>query len=396
MRKLQFAVPWFVHKRTLASGSDFDRSLADILAKSFKFHGVIDIIPTSKYKGSQQADWRGLGADFAVLGAYEQHGNTLSLELRLFDVADDTMLIGKSYSGHINQKTEMLYRFCDTVMKDLTGTNGLCTTQIAFISQPDNQKGKEVFLSDILGTNFRQVTRHKNLVVSPRFSPDGTLLAYTSYHTGNQNLYITDLRQNKITRVLSQRQGMNLAPGWSPDGGQFTLTLSYRGNPDLYLLNQNGQILRQLTENTGINVSGTFSPDGKRIVFVSDRSGSPHLYVMDIKSGATQRISYSGSENAEPDWHPSQDLIVYSSLRNGVYQIITQKPEVDAEPVQLTSDLSHHESPSWSPDGNQIIFSKQDGRNNKVYAIMKDGSFQRKIIDIPGSQTYPQWSGNYK
>lgn len=390
-RKINFAVPWFQNIQSRGVVNDYGKSLADSLAKSLKFHGIINIIPTASYNGSQNGDWRQLLADFTVLGLYSSSSNSLDLELRLFDVTNDKMLLGKSYKGKLDQSQDMLYRFCDSVIKELTGKEGLSSSQIAFISQ-DNNRRKELYLTDILGRTVRQVTRHHNLVVSPRFVPDSPFMTYTSYHTGNQNLYITDLRQNKVTRALSRRPGMNLAPAWSPDGESMIITLSYKGNPDLYLLNRNGQIKRQLTSNTGISVSPTYSPDGKNIVFVSDRSGSPQLYLMELSSRKVQRLTFEGSENAEPDYHPSENLVVFSSLRNGSYQICTIEPKAGATATQLTSALTNHEAPSWSPDGNQIVFSKQEGRVNRIYAMMKNGSFQRMLFSFPGSQTSPRWT----
>lgn len=394
VQKISFAVPWFEDKSTGRPGGPTGRKIADILAKALKFHGIIEIVPTEKYGGSQNSNWRSLGADFTVLGNFDTNKDVIKLELRLLDVANNKMLLGKSYSGKSDQRDDMLYRFCNSVISDLTGSQGLADTQIAFVSDGKKKRQREVFISDILGRKIRQVTRHRNLVVSPRFLPDSNFLTYTSYHTGNQNLYITDLRQNKTTRVLSRRRGMNLAPGWFPDGQRMTLTLSYQGNPDLYVLNKRGQIEEQLTKNAGINVSGSLSPDGKQMVFVSDRFGGPQLFVMDLATKKTQRLTFEGTENAEPDWHPRENLIVYSSLRNGVYQICVKAPDRQAESTQLTTDLSHHESPTWSPDGNQIIFSKQDGRENKIYAMMKNGSFQRKLFHLKGSQTYPRWANN--
>lgn len=395
VRKINFAVPWFRNRTANSIPEEFGKSLADTLAKALKFHGIINIVPTKLYNGSQTGDWNSLNVDFTILGLYETAANSLKLELRLFDVASDKMILGKSYTGKRTQQHEMLYRFCDSVIKNLTGSTGLAETHIAFVSQGTDSKKKELFVTDILGRKLRQVTRHRNLVVSPRFIPNSSFITYTSYHSGNQNLYITDLRQNRVTRVLSRRDGMNLAPGWFPDGNNMLLTLSYQGNPDLYLLNRNGKITKQITKNAGINVSATISPDGKKAVFVSDRSGKPQLYLMDLNTKRTQRITFKGTENAEPDWHPTDDLIVYSSLRDGVYQVCTMSPSSIGNSSQLTTELSHHESPSWSPDGNQIIFSKQDGRNNKIYAMMKDGSFQRPLFSFSGSQTYPRWSYNY-
>lgn len=389
-RKISIAVPYFINSALPSQMQKFGMNAADLLGKALKFHGIISIIPSADYGGRQNTEWRNFGADFVVLAQYSSTSSGVTFELRLLDVAGNEVLMGKSYSGSMDQVTKMLYNYCDDVIKELTGSQGIASTQIAFVSLEGN--AKEVYIADILGTKRRQVTRHRNLIVSPRFTQNGNALSYTSYHSGNPNLYITDLRQSKTTKALSRRKGMNFAPAWSPDGSRMILTLSMNGNPDLYMLDSQGQIIEQLTKNSGINVSPTWSPDGSRIVFVSDRSGKPNLYVMDLRNRRTQRITFEGSENAEPSWSPTEDLIAYSSLRGGVYQIYMVKPEEGAAPTPVTSDLSHHESPQWSPDGNQIIFSKRDGKLNRIYAIMKNGSEQRALFSFPGSHTYPQWS----
>lgn len=391
-RKINFAVPWFVNKALPGQRQKFGMDAAEILAGALKFHGIISIVPPADYGGVQNANWQNFGTDFVVLGQYTVTSGGVDFDLRLFDVAANEVMMGKSFSGTTEQMDRMLYSFCDNVIEELTGKPGIAATQIAFVSYEGN--AKEVYISDILGRKRRQVTRHRNLIVSPRFTPNGKSLSYTSYHTGNPNLYITDLNQNKVTKALSRRKGMNFAPAWSPDGTKMIVTLSMDGNPDLYLLDRSGQVIEKLTDRAGINVSPTWSPDGSRIAFVSDRGGrgKPQLFVMDLRTRQTQRITFEGSENAEPSWSPAEDLIAYSSLRNGVYQIYTVKPVGGATPTPVTEDLSHHESPQWSPDGNQIIFSKRDGNSRRLYAIMKNGSEQRRLFSFPGSHTYPQWS----
>lgn len=391
-RKINFAVPWFVNKALPGQRQKFGMDSADILAKALKFHGIISIVPTENYGGVQNANWQNFGTDYVVLGQYSVTSGGVDFDLRLFDVAANEVMMGKSFSGTAEQMDRMLFSFCDNVIEELTGKPGIASTQIAFVSYEN--KAKEVYITDILGRKKRQVTRHRNLIVSPRFTPGGKSLSYTSYHTGNPNLYITALNQNKVTKALSRRKGMNFAPAWSPDGTKMILTLSMDGNPDLYLLDSRGQMIERLTDRAGINVSPAWSPDGSRIVFVSDRSGrgKPQLFVMDLRTRQTQRITFEGTENAEPSWSPTEDLIAYSSLRDGVYQIYTVKPAAGSTPTQVTEDLSHHESPQWSPDGTQIIFSKRDGSLHQIYAIMKNGSEQRRLFSFPGSHTYPQWS----
>lgn len=389
-RKINMAVPWFQNKGLNQQGQAAGRDLAENLGKALIFHGIISVIPGTEYSGNQEADWKKLGADYTILAQYEIAGGQISIEMRLLDVASNEIIMGKSFSGSLPQKEQILFKFCDSVIETLTGKPGIASSRIAFIN--GNKNIKEVYLTDILGTSFRQITRHKHLTVSPRFVPGGSYLTYTSYHTGNQNLYITDLRQDKITKVLSRRKGLNMAPAWSANGSTMVLTLSKGGNPDLYLADSKGEIIEQLTDRAGINVSPTWSPDGSHLVFVSDRSGKPQLYLMDMRTRKIERLTFDGSENAEPSWSPVEDLIVYSSLRDGVYQLFTLNPYRNEAPVQVTSDLGYHESPSWSPDGNQIIFAKRDGNKNQIYGIMKNGSFQRRLFTLPGSQSYPQWS----
>jgi len=389
-RKINIAVPWFAFKDLGQNRQRIGLEMANTLSAALKFHGIISILPPESYGNNQAANWKKLGADFSILSNYSLNSDSIKLELRLLDVAGNETIMGKSFSGKLQQKDQMLLKFCDSVIETLTGQPGIATSRIAFVGREN--KIKEVYLTDILGKIIKQVTRHKALTVSPRFVPGNSFLSYTSYHSGNQNLYITDLNQSKTTRAISRRKGLNLAPAWLPNGKSMILTLSKSGSPDLYLLDSTGKIIEQLTNRAGINVSPTISPDGKHVVFVSDRSGKPQLYYMNMSSRKVRRITFEGSENAEPSWSPTENLIVYSSLRDGVYQLFTMNPFKDEVPTQLTKDLSHHESPNWSPDGNQVIFAKRDGKKNQIYCIMKNGSYQRRIVNFPGSQTYPQWA----
>jgi TolB protein len=391
-RKINIAVPWFVNKNQPERLQIFGRDLADTLGKALSFHGIFSLIPSEQYGNRQDANWKSLRADFVVLGSYSLSAKGMTMEIRLLDVAGGDMLMGKRYNGKRDHKQRMLFRFADSVIKEMTGQDGIASSKIAFVS--DRSGFKEIYLTDILGKKTRQITRHKNLVVSPRFLPGGRYLTYTSYHSGNQNLYITDLKQSRTTRPLSRRRGMNLAPAWSPDGKKMILTLSKDGNPDLFLLDRKGKIIKPLTRRSGINVSPTWSPDGKQIAFVSDRSGRPQIYLMNLKNGNVQRLTFTGYENAEPSWSPQGDLITYSSLVDGSYQLFTMSPHPSAASRQITKGPGHHESPTWSPDGKQILFSLRKGQTQKIYAVLKNGSNMRQLFEIQGNQTYPRWTIN--
>ncbi|MDR3089278.1 MAG: protein TolB [Desulfobulbaceae bacterium] len=386
-RKIQFAVPDLASKS--GGRPQLGRDLADIIGKALVFHGIISLMPSSDYGNNPDSDWKKLGLDYVVLGNYSSSGQSLSLELRLLEAASGDLVTGKTYTGTVSQRHKMLYKFCDEVILALTGKPGIASTKIAYVSF--DGRAKEAYTTDILGSAQRRVTRHQNLVVSPRFSRDGNYLAYSSYHTGNQNLYITDLRQSATTTRIMGFKGLNYGPAYSPDGRSMIVTLSKDGNPDLYLCAPQGKIIERLTQGQGINTSASWSPDGTRIAFVSDRTGKPQVYVMDMRTRQAQRVSFEGNENAEPAWSPTEDLIVYSSLVGGVYQLFLVRPG-QGDSIQLTDDLSHHETPNWSPDGNQIVYARRGGRSHQLCAILKNGTFNRQLFNFSGDQTYPQWS----
>ena len=389
-RKVPFAVPYFINKDKPGTVSEDDLDLTALLAKGLEFHGFISVVPPQRYGGSTDTDWRKLGVDFAIVSEYSTSGDTITYEFRLFDITEGKMVFGKRFKGPRDLREKIVLRFCDEIIYQLTGERGISFSYITFSSEVPGGY-KEIFVADVLGRNIKQITRHKNLAVSPKFSPDGKLLAYTSYHPGNPNLYITDWQEAKTTRAISRHEGLNLAPAWSPDSKTMVITLSVDGNPDLYLINTKGAILDRLTKNTGINVSPSWSPDGKKIAFVSDRSGNPQIYIMNVKTKAVRRITFQGNDNTEPSWSPNGEWIAYSGLYKGNYQIFIIRPE-GGEPLQLTWQADDHESPSWAPDSRQIVFSCRHNNDKDICTVFRNGTGLRTLFQLEGNQATPEWS----
>ncbi len=387
------AVPSFTDKERPDIVHDAGKQMADVMGRGLAFHGFVSIIDPKLYGDKQQTDWQVVGAEFVVLGQYTTKGSDVVLEIRLVNTQEGRMVLGRRYSGSWTQHRQMVLKFCDEIINHLTGEPGISLTEIAFVS--DRTDHKEIYLADVLGDDIRQVTKHQNLAVSPRFSPDGLRLAYTSYHRGNPNLYVTDLSQSKTTRAISRRKGLNMAAAWAPDGKTMAITLSKDGNPDLYLMNLQGEILQRLTANEGLNVSPSWSPDGKKLAFVSDRSGTPQIYILDIKTKAVRRITYVGNENTTPCWSPTGEWIAYTGLIEGSHHILIISPD-GGSPLQLTSGSAEHESPSWSPDGRQIAFTRRVNGTQRIYAILKNGKGLRALFDMKGDQSFPQWSPRLK
>ncbi|WP_051554078.1 Tol-Pal system beta propeller repeat protein TolB [Desulfobulbus elongatus] len=383
LRKIMVAVPAF-------SGDGQGPAVTQLLSKGLALHSFVSVIDSSRYGGGRDADWKSLGADFVVMGKVGPDPAGMMIEGQILDVASNKLLAGRRYKGSADQLEEMTLRLCDALIEDFTGEMGVARTRMAYISDATGRK--EVYVSDILGRHPRQVTSHRALCVSPRFTPDGNFLTYSTYHRGNQDLYITDLRQSSTTTSLSRRKGLNLAPAFTPDGRSMVVTLSQNGNPDLYLMNRQGEILKQLTSGAGINVSPSFSPDGQSMAFVSDRSGRPNVYVMSPVGGQAKRLTFKYSENSEPVWSPKGDEIAFTGGQGGVYQLFVMDRN-GGNVRQLSSGGGSYESPTWSPDGRLIAVSRKSGSRSEICVVSKNGKDIRVLFTMKGNQSYPQWSG---
>ncbi len=328
--------------------------------------------------------------DYLVKGKLDRTGRKISVTLKLVDLSDNSMLVGRKYLGEVGDIRRIAHRFSNEIVKAITGRPGVTLSRIVFISE--TARGKEIYSADFDGMNIRQETRLKTIVMSPRFSPDGNFIVFNSFKTGRPCLYIKNLRTNSISR-LSCLRGINMSPSWHPSGKMLAVTLSKSSNPDLYLIDLKGRILKRLTHGPGINCSPSFSPDGKRLVFVSDRSGTPQLFLLDISTGRIKRLTFSGNYNTDPKWSPLGDRIVYVSRVGGRFQIFTISPE-GTDPIQLTFEGTN-ENPSWSPDGRQILFSsnRMDGKKH-LFVMLANGQNQRLLLKYGKRDYFPFWGPN--
>lgn len=390
LQKIPIAVPYLDVTPNTFENDLLGRKISEVLSNDLIFHGYFSVLDPARYGYRQGADWSKFRLDYLVKGSMEKKGDSMTAELRLFDMSTGSMIQGRRYNGKVKDYRMMAHRFCDLIIMAITGKHGVSLSKITFIAKKDGIK--EVYTSDFDGFNIRRETFDKGVAISPQYSPNGKYLVYTSYKTGKPCLYIKDTKTGKIYR-LAKYSGLNIAPAWHPDSHSLAVTLSKDGNPDIYIIDLKGRIKTRLTRGPGINVSPTWSPDGKRLAFVSDRTGSPQIYVMDVQTRYAKRITYNGNYNTDPHWSPQGDRIVYAGLIEGQLQVFSISPEGGC-PVQLTCS-GNNENPSWSPDGKQILFSStRMGPEKALFVMYADGRGQRMLLRYLNGLGIASWGPN--
>jgi TolB protein len=341
-----------------------------------------------KDEGIRFADWNAIGAEYLVKGSFLYNGRDLITEFYLFDVIKGETITAKRYAGKIEDRDEMVRKFAGDILSVLTGDEGVFGTKLAFVLK----KGlsSDIYTINFDGTGLVRVTDNQALTLSPRWSPDGKYISFTSYKDGNPDLYIKALHGSAAKKIAGF-EGINLAGSWSRNGKNLLLTLSKDGSENLYMMDINSRNLTRLTNNFAIDVSPAWSPDNQKIAFVSNRSGSPQIYIMEADGKNVKRLTYDGNYNTSPSWSPKGNRIAYEGLVNGRFQICSID-EDGSNKSQLTFDNGDHESPSWSPDGRYLVFSSRGNGKNKICIMNANGQNIRILYESANGCISPSWS----
>jgi TolB protein len=384
-------------------GDDLSNWFSDSLGRYLEMTGFVRLIPARAHLEDQTlfpysrgrvsfADWTVIGAEYLIKGGFSRTGRNLIAEFRLYDVVKGSRLMEKRYTGLQEERREMIRKMARDITETLTGDGSVFDTKIAFVAK--RGQSSDVYTIHFDGTGLTRITNYQSVVLSPRWSPDGQAIGYTSYKEGNPDLYLRRL-QDYRTLKLSGFRGLNLLGGWSPDGRSLLLTLSKDGNEDIYRMDLGSGRLTRLTHDFSIDVSPSCSPDGRHIAFVSNRSGSPQVYIMDEDGGRTRRLTFEGNYNTSPCWSPDGRRIAYEGMVNGRFRIFSIN-ENGGTPFRIGPEIGDNESPSWSPDGRYLVFSQRGHGPGKICIMNANGTNIRVLYENPFGCISPVWSPHLK
>ncbi len=221
----------------------------------------------------------------------------------------------------------------------------------------------------------------------PKWSPDGSILAYTSRsdtETGIWTMTALGADPKQMNFCKNGDQSFN----WSPDGSRIVLDAYPLDEApcNLYVFNRETDEFKELTAWPLSENHPDWSPDGTQIVFAS----SSEIFLMPAEGGDAQQL-VSGSDNWHPAWSPKGEYVAFTSDRSGNYDI-WMVPAKGGAPEQLTQHPANDDRVCWSPDGSMIAFASERSGNHDIWIMSLETKEVRQLTDHPSFDSHPDWS----
>jgi TolB protein len=395
---IPIAVVPFSSAQEAAATFDVAQLVSDDLARSGRFKSMArkDMID-QPHIGANIGfdDWRRLNNDYILVGQVQPQGaDRFNIVFELYNVLNRQRLLGYQISANQAGLRLASHQVADMVFQKILGVRGAFATRIAYISVLGHlpNKSYQLVVADTDGMNPRIVMQSNEPLMSPSWSPDGQNLAYVSFEDKLPTVYVQLLKTGERRRV-SARAGVNQAPAWSPDGKKLALTLSTRdGNLDIYTLDLTTQALTRITDDPGIDTEPQWSKDGASIYFTSDRAGGPQIYRIGVQPGdKPRRLTFQGSYNARPRLSPDESQLAFVTQEDGAYHIAVMDLRGRGD-VQTLTRGRFDVSPSYAPNGAEIIYASRDRGRGVLALVSADGRVQERLVSSEGEVQEPAWS----
>jgi dipeptidyl aminopeptidase/acylaminoacyl peptidase len=226
----------------------------------------------------------------------------------------------------------------------------------------------------------RQLTSGKKADGSPRWSPDGTRLAFTSNRDGDQKqLYVLPLSGGEPVCLTELKEDAT-EPVWSPDGTRIAFCARVP-DPAYEEEDDKKRLPRRFTRHRYKLDSVGWVGDRRTHVFVVPADGS----------GEATQLTDGDFEDSGPAWSPDSRTIAFASARDDDWDVQLQQQiwvvGTDGGGLRRVTPEDDHdwyEAPSWSPDGASIACRTSQGgfdrpRHDQV-AIVDASSGERRVL----------------
>ena len=208
-------------------------------------------------------------------------------------------------------------------------------------------------------------------------------------------------------KPLTSLVGWERSPSWSPDGTLLAYSHAREGDLDVYVRPTSGGRAVQLTDMPSDEFSPRWSPDGEVVAFVADTGPGASIYLTSPLGGAKEKLAETGIRAVERlgearsslgsnPWSPDGKELIYSRQTDSGEVALWRIDRITKEKSRLTSpeDGERHLGASWSFDGAQVVFERRRAGRVELWLMSAAGGDPRLLVGGEGRNRMPAWAAD--
>lgn len=265
--------------------------------------------------------------------------------------------------------------------------------------------GKALTKHEEQGSNFNE---------KPSFSPRGDRIAMFSDRGDYTQVYILSAVDGKVLkRLVKGNRGGDFESlhsyvsglSWSRDGDRIALVGKSKGKDALVVVDaESGRV--KLRKHLGVTslLNPCWGP-GDRIAYMGMVNGQADLYLYDLKAKEVTRLTHDYYDENEPTWSPDGQYLVFASDRPvdgklesdvtrmdyGHYHLFRMNVQT-GEVKALTSGVGQDREPNYSPDGKRLAYISDRNGIANIYVMNLETGEDVPVTDILTGASSPSWS----
>ena len=140
--------------------------------------------------------------------------------------------------------------------------------------------------------------------------------------------------------------------------------------------------------------SPDISPDGKKAALqIIEESGNLNLWIYDFDGDSFSRLTFEGTRNGSPTWSPDGEWIMFQGGDRGARGLARQRADRSGSVERLTTTPTAHFPGSWSPDGRILALTRQPPGDTDIFLFSLEGDSEpRPFIQSPDWECCPMFS----
>ncbi|HKV63767.1 MAG TPA: protein kinase [Candidatus Acidoferrum sp.] len=231
---------------------------------------------------------------------------------------------------------------------------------------------------------------------NPAWSPDGGRLAFIVRKPGDTELLVASAADGSEPRIILKGDDVYPFFGrvtWSPDSKMIAASRSRGGmNREIWTIPAQGGEPTRLTKDLPgvVSDSPVFTPDGRAVVHRSNRGGASNIWWQPLDANSPVQLT----SGPGPDTYPSiarNGTIAFLNSRSRFSLVLYSPPE--GTPNVLLTDSSRLWAPAFSPDGKEIVYSRDepDGLWH-LWLVPTEQGPARQITSGKTPEIYPRFA----